>query len=46
MNQRILTQHPDPGKQGTNIAQENYDLICQPILESAHFTGKPEGTRQ
>jgi len=34
MSERILTLHPDPAKQGTNIAKPKYDMIRRAILES------------
>jgi hypothetical protein len=33
MTERILTQHPDPDKQGTNIDRDKYDVIRRAILE-------------
>lgn len=34
MGERILTQHPDPDKQGANIDKGKYDEIRRAILES------------
>jgi hypothetical protein len=40
MSERFLTLHPDPGKQGTNIDRDKYDLIRQAILESVRERGE------
>lgn len=29
---RIMTLHPEEGKQGVNISREKYELICNAIL--------------
>jgi hypothetical protein len=34
MEERILTQHPDPEKQGVNISKHKYDLIRRAIVDS------------
>lgn len=31
MSETILTQHPDPGKQGVNISKEKYEVISGAI---------------
>ena len=31
MDEKIMTLHPDEGKQGVNIAREKYDVICHAI---------------
>ena len=40
MGSRILTQHPDPAKRGTNISKEKYDSIRQAILASIREHGE------
>ena len=40
MDKRILTRHPNPAKQGVNIAQEKYDVIRQAILASMREHGE------
>lgn len=33
MSEKIMTKHPESGKQGVNIDREKYDLIRDAILE-------------
>ena len=40
MGERILTQHPDPDKQGVNIARTKYELIHQAILDGIREHGE------
>jgi hypothetical protein len=38
--ERILTQHPDAGKQGTNIDRRKDDMIRRAILEAIREHGE------
>ncbi len=40
MRSKKLTLHPDPGKQGTNIDREKYDLIKDAIMKVVGDSGE------
>lgn len=40
MDERILTQHPEAGKQGTRISKAKYDVIREAILETLRARGE------
>lgn len=44
MMERIMTLHPEEGKQGVNISREKYELICNAILSK--LQERPEITFQ
>lgn len=33
METRIVTRHPDPGKEGANISKTQYDILKEAILQ-------------
>lgn len=37
--EKILTLHPEPGKQGTNISRSKYDMVRQAILNAVRSQG-------
>jgi DNA-binding Lrp family transcriptional regulator len=37
---RVLTKHPDPGKQGVRISKAKYDLIRRMILDLLRANGE------
>jgi len=39
MEERILTQHPEPGKHGVNISRHKYELVRGAIVESIRDRG-------
>jgi hypothetical protein len=39
MEERILAQHPDPGKQGVRISRAKYDVVRAAILDALHTEG-------
>jgi hypothetical protein len=40
MDEKILTKHPDPGKQGVNISKAKYDVIRETILDLLRAHGE------
>ena len=40
LEEKILTQHPEPGKSGVNINKQKYDVILEAILESIRTHGE------
>jgi hypothetical protein len=40
MEERILTNHPQPGKSGVNIDKRKYDVIREAIVESTRAHGE------
>jgi len=40
MGERILTQHPNPDKQGVNISKRKYETIRSKIIEYLHRHGE------
>lgn len=40
MDERITTQHPEPGKSGVNISKGKYDQIREAILDSLRTNGE------
>lgn len=40
VEEKILTQHPEPGKSGVNISKQKYDVIREAILESIRAHGE------
>ena len=40
MEEKILTRHPDPGKQGVRISKVKYGVIRQTILEILRANGE------
>lgn len=40
MEDRIETQHPDPGKQGVNIERGKYDAVQAAIVDALRMNGE------
>ncbi len=40
MEARIMTQHPERGKQGVNISRQKYDLVREVIVAVARKRGE------
>ena len=40
MDEKILTLHPDPGKQGVRIDRAKYDLVAQAIQDALGERGE------
>jgi hypothetical protein len=40
VEQKIMTLHPDPGKQGVRIDRAKYDLVAQAIQEAIRQHGE------
>ncbi len=40
MDEKILTRHPDPGKQGVSISKAKYDVIRGTILDLLQSNGE------
>lgn len=40
MDEKILTLHPDPGKQGVRIERARYDWVAQAILDALGERGE------
>ncbi len=40
MDEKILTKHPDPGKQGVSISRAKYDMIRETILDLLRTNGE------
>lgn len=40
MDEKILTRHPDPGKQGVSISKAKYDVIRGTILDLLQTNGE------
>lgn len=40
MEARIMTRHPEIGKQGVNISQQKYDLVRKAIISSIRQHGE------
>jgi hypothetical protein len=40
VEEKVLTQYPDPGKSGINISKQKYDVIREAILESIRVHGE------
>lgn len=39
MDEKILTLHPDPAKQGVRISKAKYDAVREAVLEALKTTG-------
>ena len=40
MDERILTKHPDAGKQGVRISQAKYDMVRNTIVDLLRVHGE------
>ena len=40
MDEKIMTRHPDPGKQGVRISQAKYDMIRDTIVDLLRVNGE------
>ncbi len=40
MTERIMTQHPDASRKGTNIEKHKYDLVREAILSAVQDNGE------
>ena len=40
MDEKILTKHPDPGKQGVRISKAKYDVMRETIVDLLRVNGE------